>query len=241
MTMRPLAPQAHGDQLLVRADARLWIVWQSPEGRLFAFDLNDKKYGDDDLMVQWPEILPHYRHVRFLERQGFGRGRVEMAAWREFGSGAASARWPTWWVSEMWIEPEVPLTSAYEGLHSVRRFVEKPNAKLANELWHSGALWNTFVLVARVSALLRMFSRSGGPAAPDASVFISMPLASQVLRSRDWAGLGAWPGAKPNALTFLENAWELITARLNQVPMPISTWSGSVTVSEAVLACSMEG
>ena len=57
---------------------------------------------------RWPEILPHYRHVRFLERQGFGRGRVEMAAWREFGSGAASARWPTWWVSEMRAEPDEP-------------------------------------------------------------------------------------------------------------------------------------
>lgn len=50
---------------------------------------------------RWPEILPHYRWVRFLERRP-GGGVVEMAAWRPFGV----FRWPTWWVSEMTIEPE---------------------------------------------------------------------------------------------------------------------------------------
>jgi ribosome-associated toxin RatA of RatAB toxin-antitoxin module len=45
----------------------------------------------------WPELLPHYRHVRFHRKDGFGRGRVEMAAWRRFGP----LRYPTWWVSEM--------------------------------------------------------------------------------------------------------------------------------------------
>ncbi len=57
---------------------------------------------------RWPEILPHYRHVRFLERRGFGLGRVEMAAWREFGPGPAGPRWPTRWVSEMRAEPDEP-------------------------------------------------------------------------------------------------------------------------------------
>ncbi len=46
----------------------------------------------------WPRILSHYRWVRFRERRGFGRGRVEMAAWRRF---AGPLRYPTWWVSEM--------------------------------------------------------------------------------------------------------------------------------------------
>ena len=52
---------------------------------------------------RWPEILPHYRWVRMLERRADG-GRVEMAAWRPFGP--APLRYPTWWVSEMWIEPD---------------------------------------------------------------------------------------------------------------------------------------
>lgn len=47
---------------------------------------------------RWPDILPHYRRVRFLERRGFGDGVVEMAAWRDFGG---ALRYPTWWVSEM--------------------------------------------------------------------------------------------------------------------------------------------
>lgn len=46
---------------------------------------------------RWPDILPHYRCVRFVRRDGFATGRVEMAAWRPFGP----VGWPTWWVSEM--------------------------------------------------------------------------------------------------------------------------------------------
>ena len=48
---------------------------------------------------RWPEILSHYRWVRMKERRGDGSGVVEMAAWRPFGV----LRWPTWWVSEMWV------------------------------------------------------------------------------------------------------------------------------------------
>ena len=50
---------------------------------------------------RWPDILPHYRRVRFLRKDGFGRGRVEMAAWRDFGP----LRYPVWWVSEMVTDP----------------------------------------------------------------------------------------------------------------------------------------
>ncbi len=56
-----------------------------------------------------------------------------------------------------WIEPEVPLGSATQSLLPVRRFVEKPDGRVANELWRRGALWNTLVLVARASTILQMF------------------------------------------------------------------------------------
>jgi mannose-1-phosphate guanylyltransferase len=56
-----------------------------------------------------------------------------------------------------WIVPETSMTTANQRLLSVRRFVEKPEAALANELWRSGALWNTLVLVGRASALLQIF------------------------------------------------------------------------------------
>jgi uncharacterized membrane protein len=48
---------------------------------------------------RWPEILSHYRWVRFLERRDSG-GMVEMAATRPFGP----LRWPAWWVSEMTVD-----------------------------------------------------------------------------------------------------------------------------------------
>jgi hypothetical protein len=47
---------------------------------------------------RWPDILPHYRWVRFRQKRGFGDGVVEMAAWRPFPAGI---KYPTWWVSEM--------------------------------------------------------------------------------------------------------------------------------------------
>lgn len=49
---------------------------------------------------RWPKILPHYRFVRMLENDGQG-GIVDMSAWRPF----PGFRWPTWWRSEMRIDP----------------------------------------------------------------------------------------------------------------------------------------
>jgi hypothetical protein len=46
---------------------------------------------------RWPDILPHYRWVRFQRKDGFGRGRVDMAAWRPF----PGLKYPTWWSSDM--------------------------------------------------------------------------------------------------------------------------------------------
>jgi hypothetical protein len=54
---------------------------------------------------RWPDILEHYRWVRFHERAGFGTGRVEMAAWRDFGG---PFRYPTWWVSDMRVREAEP-------------------------------------------------------------------------------------------------------------------------------------
>lgn len=54
---------------------------------------------------RWPEILPHYRRVRFSRKDGFGRGRVEMAAYRHFGP----LPYPVWWESEMEADPDEPV------------------------------------------------------------------------------------------------------------------------------------
>lgn len=52
-------------------------------------------------VTRWPEWLPHYRWVRFLQTDGRGGGVVEMAANRPFGPFA----WPTWWRSDMQVVP----------------------------------------------------------------------------------------------------------------------------------------
>jgi ribosome-associated toxin RatA of RatAB toxin-antitoxin module len=51
---------------------------------------------------RWPDILPHYRFVRFREKTALGRGVVEMSAYRRFAPGL---NYPTWWVSQMRAEP----------------------------------------------------------------------------------------------------------------------------------------
>lgn len=51
---------------------------------------------------RWPEILSHYRWVKFRQKDGFARGVVEMAAWRSF----PLVSYPTWWLSEMEHDPE---------------------------------------------------------------------------------------------------------------------------------------
>ncbi|MFC4777652.1 SRPBCC family protein [Paenibacillus sp. GCM10023252] len=50
---------------------------------------------------RWPELLPHYRSVKFLEGDSAKGGIVEMAAVRPFGRGL---KWPVWWMSEMEID-----------------------------------------------------------------------------------------------------------------------------------------
>jgi mannose-1-phosphate guanylyltransferase len=56
-----------------------------------------------------------------------------------------------------WIEPQPSILAATEkSITRVRKFWEKPDAKLASSLMKRGCLWNSFVMVGRVDALLRM-------------------------------------------------------------------------------------
>ena len=59
-----------------------------------------------------------------------------------------------------WIEPG-PLveTAGRSGLFRVMRFWEKPSLRAAKVLLNLGCLWNTFVMVGRVRAFLRMIQR----------------------------------------------------------------------------------
>ena len=58
-----------------------------------------------------------------------------------------------------WIMPAPGRTRDGESLRPVAAFVEKPGAHIAGLLLESGAVWNTMILVARVSALLDLYRR----------------------------------------------------------------------------------
>jgi mannose-1-phosphate guanylyltransferase len=56
-----------------------------------------------------------------------------------------------------WIEPAEQISQAGPGVEPIfriRRFWEKPAPYIAVHLWSRGLLWNSFVMVARVRALL---------------------------------------------------------------------------------------
>jgi mannose-1-phosphate guanylyltransferase len=56
-----------------------------------------------------------------------------------------------------WIEPQPSiLANAQKSITRVRKFWEKPNSNMATSLLNHGCLWNSFVMVGCVDALLRM-------------------------------------------------------------------------------------
>jgi len=61
-----------------------------------------------------------------------------------------------------WIEPAEQLSQPIHGVEPIfriRRFWEKPPPQLAADLWSRGMLWNSFVVVAQVSALIDVFAK----------------------------------------------------------------------------------
>jgi mannose-1-phosphate guanylyltransferase len=60
-----------------------------------------------------------------------------------------------------WIEPGVPLHSTNASpILEVRRFWEKPSSHIARNLMRAGGLWNSFIMIGRVSTFLRMIRSS---------------------------------------------------------------------------------
>ena len=72
-----------------------------------------------------------------------------------------------------WIEPHASiLPSAQGSITRVRKFWEKPSLHLASSLMERGCLWNSFVMVGRVDALLKM-TRAAMPEMYDAFAAIT--------------------------------------------------------------------
>lgn len=59
-----------------------------------------------------------------------------------------------------WIEPEKSTADTTQNLWNVRRFWEKPAPALARQLLNNDCLWNSFVMVGRVSAFLKIIRKS---------------------------------------------------------------------------------
>lgn len=63
-----------------------------------------------------------------------------------------------------WITPGAQISGALDGrVRTVKRFVEKPALALAHRLMEQGSLWNTAVIVGRVSTLVGMFMIAASP------------------------------------------------------------------------------
>lgn len=94
----------------------------------------------------WPEVLPHYRWVRFQRKDDFGTGRVEMAAQRHFGP----LPYPVWWVSEMTIDESRPavlyrhvdgITTGMDVVWTFEPFEsEQTHIRIIHD-WDSGPAW----------------------------------------------------------------------------------------------------
>jgi mannose-1-phosphate guanylyltransferase len=75
----------------------------------------------------------------------------------------AKPEWPE--VEFGWIEPGFSITSGSRTpLFGVSRFREKPGLSQARELMRNGGLWNTFVIVGRTDAFLKLLSATVMPA-----------------------------------------------------------------------------
>jgi mannose-1-phosphate guanylyltransferase len=57
-----------------------------------------------------------------------------------------------------WIEPGAALHIGRCNVLEVRRFLEKPSARIVRELMAAGCLWNSFMIVGRVETLLELFA-----------------------------------------------------------------------------------
>jgi mannose-1-phosphate guanylyltransferase len=116
-----------------------------------------------------------------------------------------------------WIEPADPIPGTR--LFRVGRFWEKPTAALADALLRRGCLWNSFVLVARVPALLALFTRLV-PGLTDAFADIKAHLGSAAEMS---AARAAYRGLAP--VGFSDAVLSARPANLATLPVQGVQWS----------------
>ena len=114
------------------------IANKSPQAIVALFP-SDHHFSDDEEFMAHIDIA--FDAVRTQPQTITLLGITPVSAEKEYG-----------WIES---EPSV-LGSAVRSITRVRRFWEKPSARLATSLMERGCLWNSFVMVGRVEALLRM-------------------------------------------------------------------------------------
>jgi mannose-1-phosphate guanylyltransferase len=115
-----------------------WISWRDPDAVVAVFP-SDHYVADD---------VAFMRHVEALAGAAVRHpSRIFLVGARPDGPETGYG----------WIEPGSELE---RGLRSVRCFREKPDAAAASACMERGGLWNTFVLVAKVSAILEAGRRA---------------------------------------------------------------------------------
>ena len=115
-----------------------WISWRAPDATVAVFPSDH--FFDDEVA-----FMAHVAEVTaWVDRHP---ERIVLVG--------ARPRGPE--VEYGWIEPGEPLGAVATGsIRAVRSFVEKPSEEAARSCLARGSLWNTFVLVAKVAALLRV-------------------------------------------------------------------------------------
>ena len=119
-----------------------------------------------------------------------------------------------------WIEPVSPnLMKNPDALCWVRRFWEKPAPQLARTLMERGCLWNSFVMVGRVSAFLEMIRR----ASPD--LYDRFHDLASVLNTVDEAGTIAGLYSQLNDVNFSQEVLAARAGDLAVLPVGGLRWS----------------
>ena len=118
--------------------ALLRIAAKSPKAVVALFP-SDHFFADDEEFMSHVDVA--IDAVKIQPASVMLLGITPTAAEREYG----------------WIEPHSSILGyAQRSITRVRKFWEKPSLRLANSLMQRGCLWNSFVMVASVEALLKM-------------------------------------------------------------------------------------
>ena len=149
---RPLAATLPKDLLVAQPDSKgtapailyalLRVAAKSPQATVALFP-SDHYFADDEAFMSHVDLA--FDAARSRPETVTLLGITPSSAETEYG----------------WIEPAASiLSNAPRSISRVDRFWEKPSAPVARELMERGCLWNSFVMVGRVDALLRMTQRA---------------------------------------------------------------------------------